>query len=200
MWALRLGMVLFAGLAYLAGEAGDYVATGVWAIAIPAAYAMQYVARRHALGWFVDERGERQKVESWGREGPLYVPTSRDMRLVEEEALKTDRRRSLLMATLIGWSCFFATVYIFATLQPHSFLLILGLFSSIPAAIYLGLWFWLAGKEMLYLIGYQDMKGAKVLDPSPARPGLAEVAAQKVHGESHLASEAEALRALKGKS
>jgi hypothetical protein len=54
------------------------------------------------------------------------------------------------------------------------------------------------GVEFLYRIGVQHgIKGAKVLDPEPVRPGVELVEEQKAYGESRLTTEAEARAAAK---
>ncbi len=54
-----------------------------------------------------------------------------------------------------------------------------------------GLWL-----EFPYQLGFQWIKGAKVLDPEPDRPGIKEVEEQKAHGDARVATEAEAIDML----
>ena len=51
-------------------------------------------------------------------------------------------------------------------------------------------------QELLYQVGYQDMAGAKVLDPEVQRRGIQEIAEQKAHGDASLADEQEAMGLL----
>jgi len=55
------------------------------------------------------------------------------------------------------------------------------------------------GSELVYRAGVQHgVKGAKVLDPEPVRPGREVAEQQKVHGSSRLATEAETRTAATG--
>jgi uncharacterized membrane protein len=162
--------------------------------------------------------GEWQRVLSGGnRHGPLLDQRPREQRVQEElEGIK--ERRQLMakhaLAMILGFAAVVGMiVYYVDVLSPRT--------SSDPDAgmnFFMGYFIYILfglglvgfallmmrdlakalGVEFLYRIGIQHwIKGAKVLDPEPVRPGRGVVENQKVHGDARLASEAEARAAAK---
>jgi hypothetical protein len=162
-------------------------------------FGAQWVARRQALGWIVDSNGERQKVESWNRGSAVFRPTTRGQRIVEEAAERDTGRRQLFWYGAPGWAMAAFTYYLYpgaANSDPASGGYLL------PGLIAFGFlvpWFCFLFLELLYLSGWQDMKGAQVLDSEPPRPGLDDVYQQKAHGRGRVATEEEAVALLNPK-
>lgn len=194
LWADRIALL---ALAWVIWDHHTGVSKRQWAvygaIAI-VALILHQVARRHAIGWVIDARGERQKVQYWNRGNAIYMPTTRSQRIVEEGTMNHERRRALLWSTVIAGSGYWGFYYLYHHhhVQWASVSALAAIFTTVvvwlPMAIY----------ELLYQIGFQDMQGAKVLDPEPYRPGPEDVARQKAHGDADVASEAEARTALGG--
>jgi hypothetical protein len=199
-WVLRLAVLLCAFLAWGAFERGGYWSAATYAGMAALALWLQRATRRQALGWFTDDNGERHKITHWNRGHPIYVPTSRGQRLVEEAETKSHRRKLLLWLGLFGWGFAIWANYLWPRYGPSA-----GINGLFYVTVYFGglllfLWFLELGMELLYLSGWQDMKGAKVLDPPSPRPGLDNVMQQKVHGEGRVATEEEALALLNPRS
>jgi hypothetical protein len=155
-------------------------------------FLVHWIAQRNVLGWIIDERGERQRVEFWNRGVAVYSPTTRDERLVNEAVAKTERRRTLALSLL-----FAAPLGCWAYLNLHS----KDAVWAIGAGLLAGAVFLVQGapalvREALYQLEFQDMAGAKVLDAKPERTSLRDVAAQKAHGDAKVATEDEAVSIL----
>ena len=165
------------------------------AVVLIALGVFHYVAHRHALGWIIDSHGERQKVEFWIRGEPICKSTTRAIRLKEEAQERSARRWKILgygtVGVLLAWA---------ARQMPQPTETWLAWVLGIFAAPLLAVLAMELGGEALYQAGYQDMKGHKVLDPEPQRPGAASIASQKVHGAASAADEDEALGLLSGGS
>jgi len=199
-WLLRLAILGGAFLAWGAFEADNYRRAVAYAGMAALAFGLQRAARRQALGWIIDEGGERQKVTHWSRGYPIFVPTSRGQRLVEEAETKSTRRKRLLWFGLPGWGLTLWAYYLWPVTGKSDPIHVLFGMNAFFGGIFLAPWFLELGLELLYLSGWQDMKGAKVLDPPSPRPGLDNVMQQKVHGEGRVASEEEALALLNPRS
>ena len=195
LWADRIGLVLLAwwGWRHFARfRTSDFVLVGALAVG---GVLFHQVARSHALGWVIDDNGERQKVTHWIRGQPVYFPTTRSQRTIEEAEMNHDRRRALFWSAVIGWPLLYAGGFLYRHHHP-----------TLSIAAYVVGWFTvllvfapqLFG-EVLYQFGYQDMQGAKVLDPEPYRAGPADVARQRVHGDADVATAAEARDLLRGR-
>jgi hypothetical protein len=172
----------------------DSLGHGRWLIVaavVGALLVLQSVAQRHALGWIVDHRGERQKVVGLNRSQAIYTDKTWNQRVVEEETERSKRRISLLWSTPVGWGLMALAFHISS--GTWGMKIGVGIVSLIVLG---GAWVGPFFREVLYLSGYQDMAGAKVLDRPPVRPGIGDVARQKVHGDASVANEDEALGLL----
>jgi hypothetical protein len=152
---------------------------------------------RWRRGWIIDDNGERQKVERWNRGHAIFKPTTRTKRIIEEARTKAQRRKDLVWYGLAVAGFYGGAAYIWVTHQRG---VGLGGLLFWPLIVFglapLGVWLAGMADEILYLSGWQDMTGAKVLDAEPIRPGLADVMNQKVHGEGRVATLPEALNLL----
>jgi len=150
------------------------------------------IAHRQALGWWIDDRGERQKVLAFSRGYVIHGQrTTYLQRIAEEQATRTARRWRIFWFGLVSlppgyfaWQQMCAADWALAV--PVG---LLSLYALVPLA-------WNLEAELLYLAGWQDMEGAKVLDPPPGRPGLDAVYAQQVFGAVPLPGEAESISIL----
>lgn len=199
-WLLRLAVLGGAFLAWGAFELHDYWSAATYAGMAALAFGLQRVTRRQALGWIVDGNGERQKVTHWSRGYPIHVPTSRGQRVVEEAEAKSSRRRRLLWLGLSGWGLVLWANYLWPLTGKSDAIHVLFGMTAFFGGMLLLPWFLELGMELLYLSGWQDMKGAKVLDLPAPRPGLDEVMQQKTHGDGRVATEEEALALLNPRS
>jgi hypothetical protein len=189
-WACLGGLLLILGVAWTYGYQVSLLAL---AVAGAVLVAVQYVARLQARGWVIDDRGERQKVNYWLGDTAIYAPTTRQQRIVEEGVRRQQRRRNLAIGAAILAGCSLTTWWIIEYHQ-HDFRVMLLLF-SIPYGVFgAGHVVYQSILEMLYLTGFQHMKGAKVLDPEPYKPGSEVAANQKAHGDARPATENEALQ------
>jgi hypothetical protein len=161
------------------------------AVLIALLAVIQYVAHRHALGWFFDENGERQKVQDRKGDTVIYTPTSRDARITTEIRLRAHRRMTLLWLTPITAGLVYLTLK-FHHSGPRIDEVAAGAFAFLAL---LG-WVPVAFLELIYFVGYQDMEGARVLDPEVRRPTIEDIEGQKAYGDAHVASEGEAVSAL----
>ena len=162
------------------------------AISLVCLALFHYVAHRHALGWIVDSHGERQKVTHWVRGEPIYTPTSRKQRLKEEAEERNIRRWKILGSGVVGLPLAWWALHLH---PPSSWLLAVAL-GAISGPFLVLLLIELGG-ELLYLAGYQEMKGHKVLDGDSSKPGLANVTTQMAHGAATVASPEDALNLLR---
>jgi hypothetical protein len=187
LWGTRAAIVALGLLAWRYHAAESFAGWFVVGGSIAALLFVHQLLRRQVLGWFTDAHGERQKAEGVNRDSVVYTPTTRSKRIVEEVSERSDRRKTLLWSTpVVGGLVYFAirarqdgsTEFFWA--------------SVFFAALFSIVWLPALAREVLYLVGYQDLKGAKVLDPAPRRPGIGDVERQKVHGNASLASEDEA--------
>jgi hypothetical protein len=186
-WGLRASLVALAYLAYRGIGHWDPI-TWAWAVGLAlAAIWGQQIAHRNSLGWIIDDRGERQKVEHLNRGTAVYESTTRSQRLVREALAKASRRKTLLWTTP-------ATIALVLVTWHFRDPRVLGeeITAGVLTLIVGSVWLWSTGKEILYLLGYQDMDGAKVLDAAPQRAGVDQVVRQKAHGDASVASEDEA--------
>jgi DMSO reductase anchor subunit len=195
VWTLRLFfavMLAAGGLALLSQNYRLAASAGGCLLMIA---VLHHFARRLALGWIVDINGERQKILHIKNGNAFYKPTSRAQRLVEELDMARIRRRDFLVygpvTALCGWLCWQAWTHWSSNLWPPLGIpaVVIGPFAGLLFAITLI-------TEIAYQLGYQDMKGAKVLDPVPTAPGLQDVIQQKVHGDAQVAGPEEALDLL----
>jgi hypothetical protein len=154
---------------------------------IVALLVVHHLARRQVVGWVIDEHGERQKVEYTNRGHVFFKPTSWDQRMAREPVLRRQRRITLLWSTPVLMALIWAALQLYHPPDNWIWAMVVGAF-ALMTFVY---WIEPAVTEGLYLGGFQDMKGAKVLDPEPVRPGLADVAAQKAHGDARMAKEDE---------
>jgi hypothetical protein len=191
LWTIRADLVILAGMAWAYWQAATWVEGLVLAGCVVAGLILHHVAHRHALGWIIDSHGERQKVEHLNRGNAIFTPTTRSQRLVEEAASKDMRRKVLVVTLVLGGGLSYLAVYLYNPAHWE--------YAVIPAVFGGLLLLWalpnLLG-ELLYQLGYQDMKGAKVLDPEPTRPGIEDVAQQMAHGDATVADQNEALNLL----
>jgi hypothetical protein len=193
-WLVRAGVVaaLYGAWEQRWGVTGDWKWSAFFLAVALALFGLQSVARRQALGWIIDERGERQKVDSWNGDIPVFTPTTYSQRIVDEAWYRDDRRKNILRWGAGGWSAA-GLAYYFWSLHGQPDIAYLGLvIAGMTALFCLGQWYEPFFLELLYLAGWQDMKGAKVLDGRPRQPGLEDVYQQKAHGDARLATEQEA--------
>ena len=196
LWADRAALVWLAWWGWTQGAPLlEHWRWAEYGAVVIAAIAFHHIARQHALGWFTDANGERQKVMHWNRGFPIYRATTRSQRLVEEAEMKQDRRTRLLWSTVTGWPL----LYCARLLGQHGHHTLSVVANVVGGFIVLVVWLPFLFTELLYQLGYQDMQGAKVLDPAPYRPGPEAVAQQKAHGDADIASEAEARDLLRGR-
>jgi hypothetical protein len=186
---------LAALIAWFNYSSGQYWSAAVSAASGVLALGLQHVARRQALGWITDEHGERQKVGLYSRGQSVFTPTTRDRRLVEEAFAKKERRQVLVRMGAVAWPLSFLAWRGFA-LYPDDVWTVVGIFSALFAIVPMAAWLKALALEIAYQAGYQDMKGAKVLDPIVARSGLQEVQQQKAHGAGRIATQDEAIASL----
>jgi hypothetical protein len=198
-WLLRLAVGGGAFLAWGAFERGGYWSAATYAGMAALGFGLQRAARRQALGWITDGNGERQKVEGWVRGHAVCTPTTRAARIAEEAQFRDERRKRLVWWGVPGWALSGLAIYLVASNARYSDGIGFTLFLSVSLGGVAALaWLGVLGKEVLYLLGWQDMKGAKVLDGEPRRPGLEEVLLQKTHGDARLATEQEVQAAAGG--
>jgi hypothetical protein len=196
-WLLRLSLLAPAYACWVfLGQSNWLFALGC-AAAVFIIFQLQQAAHRQALGWIVDDSGERQKVKRWNRGHAIFTPTTRSTRIVEEAGVRDGRRKILFWNGLIGGGMAAGATYLWMTNPKFSdfSLMLFGALAMVGGCLLLQ-WLGHFGKELLYQIGWQDMKGAKVLDRQPTRPGLEDVLNQKVHGEGRVATLSEALSLL----
>lgn len=181
--------VPLAGIAYAQGA--PYVALRVCALTVVLCIAY-FVFKHLWLGWIIDANGERQKVMARDRYGVLTTQTTHAQRRSEASNLATIRRRAIVGSVTVALTCG-AMAYSWWDRPdlklPVMLLSVIGLPTALLAAKELAF-------ELLYLAGFQYMKGARVLDPKPSRPGFDQVVSQHAHGHARLASEAEAIKHL----
>lgn len=193
LWSIRAALVFLAGLGWAYWRSATWREGLVCAGLVIAGLILHHIAHRHALGWIIDSTGERQKVDHLNRGQAIFTPTTRNQRLVEEATVKSQRRKDLAWALAFGGGLGYLAYSLYKPDQwglaalAGSFGGLFLLFGVLPRLI----------GELFYQLGYQDMKGAKVLDPEPKRPGVEDVARQKAHGDASIAGEAEALNLLK---
>jgi hypothetical protein len=188
LWAVRVMIlaVLILGWQFYPGTTAEQ--WGVAAGLLIALLVAHFVAHRYALGWIIDERGERQKVDHWNRGHAIFTPTTRSERIVKEGLRRNERRWRLAWSTpLFGGAAWLTWHFYkgdspFAAIVPGLFALMFGL-----------IWIETLISELLYIVGYQDMDGHKVLDKPAKRRGVEDVSRQKAHGDATVASEEEAL-------
>jgi hypothetical protein len=190
-WALR---GLLAVLGYCVYEGHNVWRVDDWialSCLVGLALVGQHIAHRHALGWIVDAQGERQKVEHFNRGNAVYKPTTHAERIALEATLTAKRRRTMVLAALLGGIPAFCAWYMLGTSYST-----LALVAGLIGAPFLLVAAWELLVEAAYLWGNQDMRGAKVLDAAPVKPGLIDIEGEKVHGDAPFASEDEALHFL----
>jgi hypothetical protein len=195
-WLLRLGLLFLAFAVWGSLQQSRWLLAAETAGILLVVFGLQRVARRQALGWIIDDNGERQKVSRWNRGHAIFTPTTRDQRLIEEAQLRDERRKKLLWMGAVSGGLSALAWYAWPHIRTSDVLAMLfGLACLFGSFAVIG-WFANFLNELLYLSGWQDMQGAKVLDRAPSRPGLDEVAQQKTHGAGRIANEAEALAIL----
>jgi type IV secretion system protein VirD4 len=195
LWAVRGSMAFLMTFA-AASFYGERWQHGVVAsLLLAGGLVLHQAAYRYRLGWMVDGRGERQKVTAMVGSQAIYTPTSWSERIVEQAEISSKRRRTLLWTTPVLALVAALIWYLHERKLWLPEILVAAAALTVPLR-----WLVAAWQEVLFLAGYQDMKGARVLDPEPKRPGIIDVEGQKVHGHVELATEAEANRALCAKS
>jgi hypothetical protein len=195
-WCARLAMLALLGCAWGVYPAGGWRWTAGYLAAALVLFGLQRVTRQVALGWVIDPNGERQKVDAWVKGLPIYTPTTRAQRIADEAFVRDARRRNLLWLGLSGWGAAAAAFYLYPRYAQSAWFMI-GLFvCGLAAIVLVPLWLTELMDELLYLSGWQYMKGAQVLDGEPQRPGLEDVKQQKAHGDGRVATEDEALGLL----
>jgi len=155
--------------------------------------------RRNRPRTIVDERGERQYVKTWNRGQPVYDPKTWQQRIFEEAALRTERRKAMLMSGPFVFGPLYGIYYAYVS---QNIFWEMATYPLGALAVGMAVMFFLPAffRELLYQTGYQGMQGAKVLDRQPtAQPGREVVETQKAHGDARLAGEAEALSLLNSK-
>lgn len=199
VWLLRAGVGAAAYFAWLAFSDWDYTGAGIYAAAAVAALFLQFRARRLWMGWAYDENGERQKAQYWLRGEPYSVSpkTTREQRLSEEAFWRDRRRRTLAWTALVGFPAAYLTWWLWA--QQVDFLAFIDVPVFLFTCFVLGQFGYYLLLELLYLAGFQDMPGARVMDLELPKPGLEEVIRQQAHGGARLASEDEAIELLNPK-
>jgi hypothetical protein len=196
VWLLRIVLLFLAFAVWGSLQQSRWLLAAETAAILLLVFGLQRVARRLALGWITDDNGERQKVERWNRGHAIFTPTTRGQRIIEEAQLRDERRKKLLWMGAIGGGLGALAWYAWPHIRSSDLLAMLfGLACLFGSFAVIG-WFANLLNELLYLSGWQDMRGAKVLDRAPSRPGLDEVAQQKTHGDGRIASEEEALAIL----
>ena len=177
-------------LAVLYAVSGGFLAVAAAVAGAVLFFFVQREMRKIALGFVYDERGERQKVEIRDGDNFIFTPTSHHQRTIEEAVEKKTRRRDLIGYGIFGWGSAYITVLASTSNSPMKFVFIC--IPGLLAATLLAIWLRSFFLEIAYQLGYQGMKGAKVLDPAPIRPGLREVAQEKAHADGRVATEDEA--------
>jgi len=195
-WLFRIGLVAAAVGCWVFLQRHNWTFTAAMAVAVVTFFQLQRSVRRLALGWIIDDNGERQKVESWSRGHAIFTPTTRTQRIVEEARFRDERRKELLWqgAGVLGLGVI--ALYAWPRIHSSDLLFMTLVLSCLFGGVLLLIWITTIWSELLYLGGWQDMRGAKVLDNARPQPGLEDVARQKVHGEGRVASQAEALALL----
>lgn len=191
-WLARLGVLGAVLLAVLSVYEHAYITAAVLAIIGWNLLGFQETAQAYALGWLIDENGERQKIQSLVNGRAVFTPTTQGERIAQEAVYRDNRRRSLMQNGLQGWGLLIAGL---ALWQWHYLSDIALFMCELPLGLFalMGLFefFGSLRDELLYQMGNQNMVGAKVLDSPPVRPGREEVLRQKAHGDARTASEAE---------
>lgn len=195
-WGLRAFAVALAYICYLAAKIGDFHEIPITVAVIVGLLVAQHFASRQAKGWIVDDHGERQKVEHWNGNTAIYVPTNRNARIIEEGVESSRRRKELFWFGLTGIPLGYFAYTDWANSDGGWIYPIVG----VIAAFLLVRFGWALFREIFYLTGFQDMQGARVMDVTVSKPGLREVAEQKVHGDARAASGAEANSILNRKN
>lgn len=195
-WLARVGAVLTAAIAIRFWRFASPVELAWMAGIVVALLVAQHIAHRLDLGWEIDPvTGERQKVEFILRGEKFAKTTTRARRMVEEVVLRRERRLQLLWSTPVGWGLAYAAWWLYA---PAGWGWAAGI-GACAAFFLLLVWLPATVIELLYLVGWQDMKGHRVTSPPPVRPGIADVAEQKAHGDARFATQAEAAKLLGGR-
>jgi hypothetical protein len=172
----------------------NYWSAAFLLVAAIVAFRLYRLARRQAFGWLIDEHGERQKVDYWSRGEPVVLhPTTRSQRIADEAHQKTGRWLVIVGCTLTGYPMLAAAIYGYG--HPGDGWWVLPAFACIiPVLASIGMTF----EEIKYQLGFQDMRGAKVLDGPGRHPGADRARDQKAHGDARPATEAEVLAAGAG--
>jgi hypothetical protein len=200
VWLLRLAIPGSLFIAWELYQSDEWLWLAGCVLALALTVQLQATAKQIALGWVIDETGERQMVSRWNDGYAIFTPTSRDARIIEAAEIR-DRRRTILGIFLLGWMASAALTY-YAWTQSYDFHdqfwinvfwtgATAGVLFAIGTAVQVT-------KETLYLWGWQYMKGARVIDAAPMRPGLDDVLLQKSHGDARLATEQEVQAAASG--
>jgi len=196
VWLSRAGLLFLAFAVWGSLQQSRWLLAAEIIAILAVVFGLQRVARRQALGWIIDGNGERQKVTRWNRGHAIFTPTTRDQRIIEEAQLRDERRKKLLWMGVVGGGLSAFAWYAWPHIRTSDVLaMFFGLACLFGSFAVIG-WFANFLNELLYLLGWQDMRGAKVLDRAPSRPGLDEVAQQMTHGAGRVANEAEALAIL----
>lgn len=192
---LGFGVLFTIGGLYSAGDGDIVLAARALGEALFLGFCC-WIARRYELGWFIDANGERQKVNGINRGRVFYVPTTWDLRSAEEFEFRRERRIGLTILAFYVAIELDALDNVLHAAHPNAVAVLLLICGVVTGPLALFMLAVLIVREAAYLLGYQDMKGAKVLDPEPRRMGLDAVTAQKALGDAQFATPAEARELL----
>lgn len=133
--------------------------------------------------------GEYQRILYDAGENYVLVGPPHLERVTEDLRGRKQRNRvfSIWLAAAIGVGLLMLLV---APASVVFLLLFLGTLFVLPSL------FW----DTLHALGFQHMKGAKVLDPAPIRPGVEDVTSQMAHGKAGPANQDETLAAARGEA
>ena len=191
IWTLRLAILAEALFVWVVRNRLLPIGFAAAASCLALLVFLHHIARRHALGWTIDQDGERQKVDHWVRGQAIYSPTTWWQRIIEEGQLRDGRRAvlgwSLLAAVPIGAGAW----WIWREHPGHPFAA--GALAVVAGLIAVFLVVPNLFIELVYLAGYQDMPGHQVRDAQVHQPDKYDVAQEMAHGDASLAGEHEAL-------
>ncbi len=191
--SLGVWIICFLGMAGEALGQGSPLQAFRFLFEVTLLISTAWLLNRYRLGWFTDERGERQRVLGRDRFGAIISPTTHTLR--RNEAFLSRRKRLAIMALCGAPSLVLGMAAYSAYGADPGVAYLLGGLAALPALAFACL----LGIEAVYQFGFQHMPGAKVRDPQPLPPGLDAVRTQKAHGDARLATPDEALALLNRK-
>jgi hypothetical protein len=150
----------------------------------------------HTIGkqkWALDPNTREFMRVSYegGEAGFLTKLASRNDRCIAElsEKEKRDQRRWISLAAVL------VVLVVCALLIPDVAGPGVIMITYLPGYYLVRYGFWTLPKEWAYQRGWQNLSGAMVIDPEPARAGREDVERQKAHGDARIATEHEAIAA-----